>query len=276
MGLTQKMGEAAGSGPAAPISLAGLSENTLMVMAQESHDPSMLTLLSECDYVNVRAKVADGQFTPVQVLKRLVHDENPVVRYHVVGNPMTPAAAITHCVDDKSEWVRAAMAQRESTSPEQLDGLANDPSELVLAEVAANTNTLPDALTKLAVVRFVSVHESLMQNPNTPGVALIKTLEFSRAWNNDSLAVGVASHRNTPPHILASLQHEKGEVLQAVCLNPNTPVFTLINLADRTHTQAPIYVAKNTSAPPELVQRITAGKHPPMEAPDVAPKSYGP
>ena len=136
--------------------------------------PEILTLLSDCEDMQVRWGVAKSHHTPVFVLEKLGGDKvnlvralvatNPgtpesllaklfsdekIVRDGLSGNPSTPAKYLKLLTDDNDALVRSRLAENPSLPAELREKLAKDPDERVRKAVA-KTATDKELLRQLA------------------------------------------------------------------------------------------------------------------------------
>jgi hypothetical protein len=88
------------------------------VLAQETSDTDLLTLLASDENLEVRLAVAKNPATPPAVLATLANDENWEVRRAAAYNPATPPAALALLVNEEDLDVRQAAVENSATPPE--------------------------------------------------------------------------------------------------------------------------------------------------------------
>ena len=85
-----------------------------------------------------------------EILNRLAHEEDEVIRSCVAGNPNSGPELLQMLSRDGDDFVRMGVAKNPSTTPELLTLLARDEKSLVRDSVAGNVSAHPALLTLMA------------------------------------------------------------------------------------------------------------------------------
>ena len=111
--------------------------------------PEILTILSDCEDMQIRWGVAKSHHTPAAVLEKLGSDKVNLVRALVATNPGTPAPLLAKLFNDE-KLVRDGLSGNPATPEKYLKLLTDDNDALVRSRVAENPAITDEMRTKLA------------------------------------------------------------------------------------------------------------------------------
>ena len=207
--------------PNSPVSslekLAGdTSSDVRLVVAQNCNTPQLVL-----KQVKAARQAAENPQTPPEQLKLLASSQWDWIHEAVASNPNTPIGVLEQLVTDKTLWVEEVLA-RFNNFAYHSSGLGD----------GMGMGTL--RLDRRFHVR--QVMKALAENPNTPVISLVASLEKLLKLKGSTLLVeiylAIANSPNTPVILLEQLaKSEMPQVCLAVAKNPNTPVSTLEQLA---------------------------------------------
>ena len=86
----------------------------------------VMETLTHCKHNFAREALADRKDLPLDIMLKLVVDEDFRVRMKVAANSAAPMALIEHLVHDESGWVRYEMAKRKDVTEAALCVLIGD------------------------------------------------------------------------------------------------------------------------------------------------------
>jgi len=212
--------------------------------------------------------------------------------YQKVAAYETSPERLTELADSPSEYIRSAVATNRFTPVEILIKLSKDDSGMVLTKVAGNFKTPPEILEKLGNKDGLAYF--LARNPNTPSLVLTKFTnqilkDKQKKQNNfhDPVVVEqLAGNRNTPPESLAKLinfspsydyhspetgRPYKGnssfaglprltsipDIQGVIASNFNTPIETLLTLAQSKYTKVRDAVASGHNTSPTILYKLS-------------------
>jgi len=219
-------------------------------------------MFSDCPNVAINAI----KISPPELLSRLATHNNTKVRYYVGKNAITPEP-LEILARDKNIAVRKQVAKNPHTLPETLTDLATDARSEVRSEVPWNNAALP-ILANLANNDF-TVRVNVAANDDTPPEVLSRLAMD----NNRMVQRMVARNKNTPPEVVASIlerdrqarRETTKELLEkfkrmavvgdpaVVAANRETPTVVLESLAKSNIDWINRSLAKNPSAPPQMI-----------------------
>lgn len=154
---------------------------------------------------SVRLVLASHKDTPKEVLERLLQDKNPLVQHMAALHPK-----VNEAMEGKSEFPKRIedllMARSEVTSANQLSITRHHGNFYFALALSDNPKSPPDTLRQLSKNPHPEIRRRLLQNPSTPGEAL---LEMARDPKWRSV---VQDHPNcTGDHLTALLEFELEE-----------------------------------------------------------------
>ncbi len=213
----------------------------------------------------IRSYIARHPKTPVNLLDMLVEDNDDSVRKEVARNPNTPVNLLEKLAIDDCRFIRSDVAEHPNTDIDLLNKLALDDYYVVREKVAINPKTPVNLLVKLAenyLTKYV-----VAKNPNTP----IYLLEYFGRQNCYTLHTAVASNVKTPSYLLENFiikqynnyqHHELMYLLPEVVSNPNTPIYILQKLAEKSVWQVRQIVAYNRNTPVYILEKLAQDDEP--------------
>lgn len=151
----------------------------------------------------------------------------------------TPPALLEKLASHRNYRTRVLVARNPNTPVQVLYGLADDNMRLVILNVARNP-LLPDELKiTLARHKYWGVRVQIAKSSHPEEAALL-LMQDENAMVRSQLAGNVS----TLPRVLATLsEDEESFVVEAVALNPSTPVAVLLKLLGNSNSKSSEYAA---------------------------------
>jgi hypothetical protein len=94
--------------------------------------------------------VVNNRATQYPVLKVLINDYYPAIRYAAIQHPNMPSEALAELANSSDWRAREAVAKNNNTSTDTLIQLSDDPYWPVCRAVAKRTGLPPEVYAKLA------------------------------------------------------------------------------------------------------------------------------
>ncbi|GGA06788.1 hypothetical protein [Okeania sp. KiyG1] len=232
--------------------------------------PSNIMLELACDSsVSVRIKLVRKdryRQTPVEILEMLADDESEKVRELVAENPDTPVEGLMKLANDSSENVKKKLVSNSNTPVEILESFGLEEGIFDVRNANTPSSVLEKAVRKYCNLRNTSSSLSnLLKNPvkgSQMPPSILNELELSHHKSYEIRRL-VASHPNTPSHILERLCKDNNSNIRIkVAENPNTSSQTLEKLYKDSEYLVRAGVAKNPNTPPHLLEKIARQEDP--------------
>lgn len=174
--------------------------------------PDILAKLSQDPSLKVRQTVASNTATPIDVLENLASDNLSQIRYYVALNQNTPILVLKRLADDKVCRIRCAVAKNKLASCEIIAKLSNDNEVAVRKALANNTTTPVIYLEKLGCDENKSVRLCIARNTVSP-VSLLEKLSTDPFLHT---RIAVVRNLNTPDSLLEKLQLDNDKSVRRV------------------------------------------------------------
>ncbi|HEY0838546.1 MAG TPA: hypothetical protein VGD74_00025, partial [Vulgatibacter sp.] len=218
-------------------------------------DGSILTLasLARSEVVDHRIGVGENPNVTTEILDLLAFDPSDLVRRRVARHLATSPSLLAGLAADAVVEVRVGVALNRSAPVEVLEALSQDSSfdrHLVLNE--ATPSDVLHAIAQRATNENVLVNVAEHRNAG-PGTMLL--LE----GKSDYVRTFLAANLNAPPEVLDRLARAAEATVAANALrNPNTPLTTLLELAEDPRDDRRRAVADNPSLPVAVVEALSS------------------
>lgn len=155
--------------------------------------PEILTLLSDCEDMQIRWGVAKSHHTPAAVLEGLAGDKVNLVRALVATNPGTPAVLLAKLFNDE-KLVRDGLSGNPATPEKYLKLLTDDNDALVRSRVAENPSATGEMLAKLAKDDDPRVRKAVAKTTKDKGLLA----DLSKDEDKDVKAAAINNMKELP------------------------------------------------------------------------------
>ena len=269
---------------------AGISENVLDMVKNELY-VSVFESSSISRVVNnfighsnplVRRKIAENEYASIETLNILARDTDAGVRRAVALNPQISESCMQLLATDVDSAVRCAIALNQKTpdllAMSLIEEAANSREFAIRIHVAENVRTPDKILETLARDSAWQVRWAVARNPHVPDDilpalegeqreainGLMETLDREEIYDRYGFEVleAVAKNERTSDDILHHLAFylEHGvevDIAEVIAANAAADLGTLYVLADYDHKAVKIAVARNPSAPVNLLKTLS-------------------
>lgn len=179
------------------------------------------------------------------------YDETYALRRQVASNPNAPINLLLKLVDDEENEVRFEVARNPSLPLDLMYKLSED--EILVSGVAQNTRCPSALLEKLSKIKDDEVRGNVAANPNCPVPLLKKWAKLK----DENIRGSVAINPSTPVEILELLaSDEEVSVRVGVACNPECPNTLILRLSEDTESDVRRYVAASEKCPVEVLARL--------------------
>ena len=191
----------------------GVEEEPKLVrreIAENTSDEDVLLSLSTDNDPNVRIRVSENPYAPVEALEILSKDSEGSIRMSVARNPNTPISIIKEFLKDTDfVYLHRAVAKKPNLPAEILDELADDKDTSTVLSVASHPNTSFETLLRMASESRLSVRFALAQYQSNP--ELLKLLAKDK---NPMVRGYVVENPNTPDSVLKEMLNDSSPTVQ--------------------------------------------------------------
>ncbi len=213
-------------------------------------------------------KAKDGN-TSEEELKKLLVDENEIIKYAVISNPNfteetqicfaddinTPVAILRALSNSNYEMVRNFIASNESCPLDLIEKFAEEKDALM--GVASNKSTPSSIIGGLLSYDNGAYRELIADNPSTP----LNILEKLYTSVDSNIRVNIASNPSTPQKILTILSDDKNQKVRcSLAVNKNLTAELFIKLSNDANSSVRTVIASNRNTPYNILEILVKEK----------------
>lgn len=223
----------------------------------------------------VRAGLASGNRTAVNILEALSEDPEPEVRRATAKNHATPPSCLAALAADSDDRVRYAAFENPNCPHDVLTDVLTDVVELCFSErddtavkiIARNVAASPELLTRIAEHRDRDplgrpvARPYLAKNPNCPSPVLDEIVTSCHRNESYTAADALANPNcsdETLRHWATAVDPWQALFREHVASNPNCPPDLVVMLGSDTDAKVRAAVAGRGDVPVDVVSRLAA------------------